>query len=86
VTTSFTTAELAQLTGEVLPERAVLSTLAPTSYPGGGEEHHSSTTIASTCQQQQTGAPNPGLVGDLLGTPGEAEHQNCTPSGFTNNN
>jgi hypothetical protein len=97
VITSITTAELAQLTGEVLPERAVLSTVAPTNFGGGSEaeakafagggDHHTSTTIGYACQTVN----NPGSPGSILsataGTgpiPGTIS-QSCVPAAIVNN-
>jgi hypothetical protein len=100
VITSITTAELAQLTGEVLPERAVLSTVAPTNFGGGGSEasanafalspgggdHHASTVIAYSCVAANN-QQNAGLLSVLgLGSQNPTVTLQCTPAAIVNNN
>ncbi|MFV2171491.1 hypothetical protein ACFHW2_01345 [Actinomadura sp. LOL_016] len=83
---SFSYTELDMLAGEVLPERAVLSTL----LVGGGNEnenanlnlggHDDDTAIVSSCSAN-TNQPTTGLLALVNGTPA-ANSQICTPAAF----
>lgn len=82
---SFSYTELDKLAGEVLPERAVLSTL----LVGGGENENvnvnhgggngGTTAIMNACQSQQT-RPDSGLL-QLVGLHAQtdASSQSCVP-------
>lgn len=82
---SFSYTELDKLAGEVLPERAVLSTL----LVGGGENENvnvnhgggngGTTAIVNACQSQQT-RPDSGLL-QLVGLHAQtdASSQSCVP-------
>lgn len=58
---SFSYTELAELAGEILPERAVLSTL----LVNGGGHGDGTTAVVNACQSQQT-RPDSGLL-QLIG-------------------
>jgi hypothetical protein len=73
--------DLDQLAAELLPERAVLGTVA-------GSGHHS-TTVAYACQGSVEGNGNAGLVAALVGS-GSAQKAadpslQCFPAAIVNN-
>lgn len=75
--------ELDQVAGEVLPERAVLSTVTPIvgNGGGGGGDHWGGqgTTAVNACQST-TSAGTPGLVGALgLGSNNPGTTFTCEP-------
>ncbi|MBE1530896.1 hypothetical protein [Actinomadura algeriensis] len=86
---SFSYTELDMLAGEVLPERAVLSTL----LVGGGDENENAnlnvnhggegddSTVVSSCSANSN-QPTTGLLTLLNGTPA-ANSQICTPAAIT---
>ncbi|QKW09815.1 hypothetical protein HUT18_28795 [Streptomyces sp. NA04227] len=87
--------ELDGLTGELLPERAVLSTVIPFNNVGGGADGGSSSSAAavggghgdgggaistSACQAQQVHG-TPGLIGALgLGSNNPSNSLTCVPA------
>lgn len=78
--TSFSYADLDQLTGEVLPERAVLSTVVTPFNNGGmgGGDHGA--TVSSACQSTHHEG-TPGLLGSLgLGSNNPSQNLACTPA------
>ncbi|WP_433467673.1 hypothetical protein ACQPZP_11175 [Spirillospora sp. CA-142024] len=86
---SFSYTELDKLAGEVLPERAVLSTLLVANGGNdndnlnlnhGGGHGDGTTAVVSTCQSQQTRADS-GLL-QLIGlhAQNDASSLTCTPS------
>lgn len=74
---TFSYDELDRLTGEILPERAVLSTVA---FPLGGGDDQGTTTVLSACNTQNNQATG-GLLG-ALGIPanGGSSSVSCTPA------
>jgi hypothetical protein len=77
--------ELDALAGEVLPERAVLSTLLVSSGDGGGDSynnsgghgHSSGSTIAQNACQSHISKPDSGLL-QLVGLHAQNDHQSFT--------